>query len=90
MTNAIRIQHINQTNINTIRETMPADQAKEAQPGCITWRVMQGAVTLWPDEQRAAVSYGGDSSWGDYTGSIDNDDLAIRFDFGGETWRVFQ
>jgi len=89
MTNAIPIQHINQTNIDTIRETMPADQAKEAQPGCITWKMRRGAVTLWPEEQRAAVSYGGDSAWGDYTGSIDNNDLAIHLDYG-VTWKVFQ
>ena len=68
------MQKVTTENINVIRESIPADQAAELRPGCITGRFDGGHMTVWPDEQRAAISYGADSHWADYSGTpFDND-----------------
>lgn len=76
------MKHVTTDNLETIRESLPSDQADELQPGCITWRIREGAITVWPSEGRAAVCAGGDSDWGDYTGTPGDDDFVVRLDVG--------
>jgi hypothetical protein len=76
------MRHATANNLETIRESLPSDQANELQPGCITWRISEGAITVWPSEGRAAVCTGGDSDWGDYTGTPGDDDFRVRLDVG--------
>lgn len=75
-------KHVTTGNLETIRESLPSDQADELQPGCISWRIREGAITVWPSEGRAAVCTGGDSDWGDYTGTPGDDDFTVRLDVG--------
>lgn len=74
-------------NIDSIRETMAAiDQADELIPGCETWGILHGGnrgqITIWPNG-RGAVSYGGDSLWGEY----DQDTETLTLDDGGRVSR---
>jgi len=63
---------ITEENIIMMKEyVLPLDQRAEIRPGCITWRIMDaegriGQMTIWPDTDRGAISWGGNSAWGDW------------------------
>jgi len=62
---------VTKENIDDIKFDMPLDQAEELRPGCITWTVQDemgniGWMTVWPDTDRGAVCWGGNSCWGDW------------------------
>ena len=69
-------------NLEIVRETLPLDQRPDLEPGCITWRIPYGHITLYPESGRAASCRGGDSDWGDYTGEPGSDAFRIRLDDG--------
>lgn len=76
-------QTVTVDNIDSIRETMAAiDQADELIPGCETWGILHGGnrgqMTIWPNT-RGAVSYGGNSIWGDW----DKGTETLTIDDGG-------
>jgi len=73
------MQKVTTENIDVIREQIPADQAAHLRAGCITGYLSddQAHLTVWPDEQRAAISYGADSDWADYTGTPFDDDFQL-------------
>jgi len=71
-------------NLEIVRETLPLDQRPDLEPGCITWPIPYGHITLYPESGRAACCRGGDSDWGDYTGEPDSDGFRIRLDDGIE------
>lgn len=52
---------------------LPVDQAREWEPDCQTWPIyyaggQRGQMTVWPNG-RGAVSWGGDSAWGEWDGA---------------------
>jgi hypothetical protein len=78
---------VTESNIEDIREMMAAgDQAEEIYPGCVTWGIQysggqRGQMTVYPKTGRAAVCFGGDSIWGDWSESD-----AQMTDDNGQVW----
>jgi hypothetical protein len=57
-------------NIREVMTRVPADQAEDLAPGCETWSMLlhggstRGQITVWPEVDIAAVSWGRGSFWG--------------------------
>lgn len=65
---------VTEENIESLREQLPGDQARELQVGCITWKFdyvasniegIIGVMTIWPCG-RGAIEFGGGSLWGEW------------------------
>jgi hypothetical protein len=83
-------------NLEKIRGTLPIDQRDDLKIGCIVTHWDPGEVeingpdgqwngegittTIWPDEDRGAWCYGGNSFWGDVNGTVLNGDDGDLFD----------
>jgi hypothetical protein len=78
---------VTESNIEDIREMMAScDQASEIYPGCVTWGIQysggqRGQMTVYPETGRAAVCFGGDSIWGDWSETD-----AQLIDDNGQIW----
>lgn len=73
---------ITRDNIDSL-EVAVNDQRDELEDGCQTWAItygggQRGDMTVWPNG-RGAVSWGGDSVWGDW----DYDNNILHLDDGG-------
>lgn len=54
-------------NLEEAREACTAiDQRVELKAGCRTWSITGGQMSVCPQDGRGAVSWGGDSEWGDW------------------------
>lgn len=85
-------------NLEDVKEMIGVrDQAAELKPGCESWGFFysggcRGQITIWPEEGRAAIEFGGDSAWGDWdadrriivTDVCDEDGAVIAYDEDGE------
>jgi hypothetical protein len=56
---------VTKENINELTCHLPRDQAEHLVPGCLTWSIEGGQMTVWPN-RRGAVCCGGKSRWGDW------------------------
>jgi hypothetical protein len=68
-------------NIQELLANIPLDQAQDLHPGCETWPIAPlgkptGQITVWPEANIAAVSWGYGSFWGRWYG----DDRVIQLD----------
>lgn len=58
-------------NIDAVRPHVTAiDQRDELKPGCETWAITGGWMTVWPMEGRGAVMWGADSQWGEWDPNV--------------------
>jgi len=62
---------VTEENLADVRGCVPRDQSDEIEIGCETWGIIyggscRGQITVWPEQARAAIEFGGDSEWGDW------------------------
>jgi hypothetical protein len=62
---------VTEANIDDVKDGMPIDMGEELRPGCLVWNVIAdsgegGWMAVWPDTDRGAICWGGNSIWGDW------------------------
>ena len=88
--NVEQVDIVTPGNVDALKEQLPTDQARQLISECRTWPIthecgQSGQMTVWPNG-RAAISLGGDSSWGEWIcGVLHTDDGENKYNVRGES-----